>query len=87
MKRESVENPGKQDTGSLFFENLKWLSTKDAAIYLRKFRANGSPSVEAIRQMVYRGQLRPRKFRRSLYFLVEELDRILEESLPFKRWR
>lgn len=63
-----------------FFENLIWLNSEDAAIYLRKFRKDGKPSIGAIRNLVYRGQIRFRKFHRRLYFLRQELDRMLEES-------
>jgi len=56
------------------FEVLTWLSTKDAAKYLRK-------TVNALRIMVFRGYIRPRKFRRRLYFRRLELDRLLESSV------
>lgn len=66
-------------SNELLFENLVWLSSVDLAIYLRKFRRiDGSPSVEAIRQLVYRGKLKPRKLGRSLYFKKSEVDRALE---------
>ena len=55
------------------FEHLTWLDTKEAATYLRK-------TANALRIMVYRGYLRPRKFRRRLYFRRIELDRLLESS-------
>lgn len=57
----------------LLFENLEWLTTAEAAHYLRK-------SSDAIRQMVCRGQLRARKFHRRLYFKKVELDRTLDMS-------
>lgn len=61
------------------FENLVWLNSLDVAIYLRKFRRNdGTPSVEAIRQLVYRGKLKPRKLGRCLYFKKSEVDRAVE---------
>ena len=56
------------------FDNLVWLTSVEAAIYLRK-----SPG--AIRTAVCRGQLRCRKWRRRLYFKRSELDRLLETSL------
>jgi hypothetical protein len=56
------------------FERLTWLNTKDAADYLRK-------TVNALRIMVFRGYIRPRKFRRRLYFRRLELDRLLESSV------
>jgi hypothetical protein len=56
-------------------DHLTWLDSKEAAKYLRK-------SVPALRQMVYRGYIRPRKFQRRLYFRRSELDWLLESS-PF----
>jgi len=61
------------DSGELLFYNLVWLTSEEAAAYLRK-------SVQAIRHMVCRGHIRARKFRRRLYFRREELDRLLETS-------
>jgi hypothetical protein len=52
-------------------EELTWLNSKEAASYLRK-------STNALRIMVCRGYLRPRRFRRRLYFRRIELDRLLE---------
>ena len=37
-------------------------------------------AINALRIMVFRGYLRPRKFRRRLYFRRLELDRLLESS-------
>lgn len=57
----------------LFFDNLIWLTTKEAALYLRK-------SVGALHTAVYRGHIRARKFRRRLYFNKDELSRLIETS-------
>lgn len=57
----------------MIFDNLEWLTTAEAAFYLRK-------STDAIRQMVCRGQLRARKFHRRLYFRKIELDQALDIS-------
>lgn len=54
-------------------DHLTWLNSKEAAGYLRK-------TANALRIMVYRGYLRPRKFRRRLYFRKVELDHLLESS-------
>lgn len=56
-----------------FFHKLKWLKSEDAAKYLRT-------SVGQIRNMVYRGQLKARKFQNRLYFKRRELDFLLEAS-------
>lgn len=55
------------------FDNLIWMTSAEAAIYLRK-------SVGAIRTAVSRGQLSCHKWRRRLYFKKSELDRLLENS-------
>ena len=60
-----------------------WLTAKEAAIYLRKFRPDGEPSHGAIYMMLERGQLRKRKFFGRLYFDRRELDRALESANSF----
>jgi hypothetical protein len=55
------------------FDRLTWLDSKEAAKYLRK-------TANALRIMVYRGYIRPRRFRRRLYFRKIEIDRLLESS-------
>jgi hypothetical protein len=66
----------------LLFDNLVWMTSEEAAIYLRKFTEDGQPSVGAIRAAVCRGQLKARKWRRRLYFRKAALDRMLESSQP-----
>ncbi len=56
------------------FDRLTWLDSKEAAEYLRK-------TANALRIMVYRGYIKPRRFRRRLYFRRLELDRLLESSV------
>ncbi len=58
----------------LFFENLEWMSSEEAARYLRR-------SVGQIRNMVYRGQIKSRKFNSRLYFRKNDLERAIEFSL------
>jgi excisionase family DNA binding protein len=55
------------------FENLVWMTSEEAAAYLRT-------TVGALRTAVYRGQIRARKWRRRLYFKKIELDLLLESS-------
>lgn len=55
------------------FENLIWMTTEETAFYLRK-------STNAIRLMVFKGDLKPRKFKRRLYFKKEELDLLLDTA-------
>lgn len=75
--KESLQlyNPsgGANHRASLLFENLIWLTTKEAAVYLRK-------SVNAIHILVNRKQLKARKFQNRLYFKKKELDYVLETS-------
>ncbi len=58
----------------VFFENLIWLTTEEAAVYLRK-------SADAVRHLVYRGDLKARKFKRRLYFRRDELEELLDLSV------
>jgi len=62
-----------QEVSEVAFDRLTWLDANEAANYLRKTR-------NALHIMVSRGYLRPRKFRRRLYFRRVELDRLLESS-------
>ena len=57
----------------MLFENLIWLTTEEAAVYLRK-------STHAIRQMVYKGKLMARKFDGRLYFKKAELHALIDTS-------
>jgi hypothetical protein len=66
-----------------FFDKADWLTTKEAAIYLRKFRPNGRPSVGAIYMLLERGRLRKRKFFGRLYFNRREIERSLESANSF----
>ncbi len=69
----TLESATDREPGGVDFDRLTWLDSKDAANYLRK-------TANALRIMVCRGYLRPRKFRRRLYFRRIELDRMLESS-------
>jgi excisionase family DNA binding protein len=61
-------------TESKFFQNkIEWMTSEEAAQYLRR-------SVGQIRNMVYRGQIKFRKFNSRLYFRKTELDRAIEIS-------
>ena len=68
---ESATDRGPVETE---IDRLTWLDSKEAAKYLRK-------TVNALRIMVNRGYIRPRKFRSRLYFRRLELDRLLESSV------
>lgn len=91
--QENEENTGKQD-GNAFgirvgfeqgsqqiFENKsEWLTTAEAAVYLRKTNPGGMPSINAVHKMVSQGRIRRRKFAGRLYFRRKELDYLIETS-------
>ena len=58
---------------STLFENLIWLTTEEAAVFLRK-------SPHAIRQMIYKGKINARKFHGRLYFKKSELHELIDTS-------
>ncbi len=66
------DSPESKDVGTLFY-NLIWLTTKEAAVYLRR-------SVNSVHILVSRKQLKARKFRNRLYFKREELDYLIGTS-------
>jgi len=59
----------------------KWLTTKQAATYLGKFRRkDGEPSEGAIRNMIYRKQIQARKFVGRILIDRMELDQLIRLS-------
>ncbi len=60
----------KKDEKTPSLESVKWLTSSEAAQYLRV-------SVSSLKMMVYRGQVRVRKLGRRNRFLREELDRLI----------
>ena len=62
-----------------FFENLKWLTSREAVVYLRL------SSVGALRNLVYRRKIPFVKLGRNLRFNREALDRFLEFSETKRR--
>ncbi len=57
----------------MLFNSLIWVTTEEAARFLRK-------SSHALRQMVYKGQIRARKFSGRLYFKQSELHELVDSS-------
>ncbi len=55
------------------FDNLIWLTTEEAASFLRK-------TSHALRQLTYKGKIRPRKFCGRLYFKKSELNELIDTS-------
>jgi hypothetical protein len=62
-----------EEKSTLLFNNLIWLTTKEASVYLRK-------SVNALHTLVSRGHIKARKFRNRLYFNQKELAYLIETS-------
>ena len=58
-----------------FFDKLVWLTSKEAAEYLRK-------SIGALRVHVHRGHIQVHKWHRRLYFKRVDLDRMLVTQSP-----
>lgn len=77
LSKKSGEEP---ETALMLFENSEWLTTAEAACYLRRLTPEGFPSADAIHQMVSRGKIRRRKWCGRLYFKRRELDYLLESS-------
>lgn len=68
-----------ESEGSVLFENLKWLTSREAVEYLRL------PSLGALRQLVFRRRIPYSKLGKSLRFNRQDLDRYLESSAIPKR--
>ena len=66
-------SPAESNNSVTLFENYYWMTTSEAANYLRK-------SSNALRTAVCRGHITARKFKRRLYFKRSELDRLIETS-------
>ena len=71
MKNVSELDAGVESlSSSLLFDKLKWMTSHEAAQYLRT-------SVGQIRNMVWRGQLTSYRIKNRLRFLRKDLDRLL----------
>lgn len=66
-------NEREQTNAPMLFDNLIWLTTDEAAKYIRK-------SSNALRIAVHKGHIHARKFRRRLYFKKAELDSLIDTS-------
>jgi hypothetical protein len=66
-----IENATVIELDQLDLDRLTWLNCSEAATYLRK-------TPNALRIMVSRGYIQPRRLRRKLYFRKVELDRLFE---------
>ena len=77
----SIAIPGQVPvkSSSLIFENLTWLTAREAVMYLRL------PSLGALRNLVYRRKVPFSKLGRLLRFERRGLDRFLESSTMNRR--
>ncbi len=66
-----------KDPKQMFFNNLIWMTTNEAAEYLRVTPNN-------LRTMVYRGVVKTYKLNNRNRFKKEELDKLIESSLKGK---
>ena len=57
-------------SSALLFDKLKWMTSKEAAFYIRV-------SVGQIRNMVWRGQVKAFRVQNRLRFLRTDLDKLL----------
>ena len=76
---ETQENMLEYRSNTLIFENLRWLNSREAVMYLRL------PSEGALRNLVYRRQIPFVKLGRSLRFDKKALDQFLESSQTIRR--
>ncbi len=67
-----------KENSALLFEKLKWITTREAAEYLRL-------SVGQIRNMVWRGQLTSYRLNNRLRFLKSDLDKIMKSSNDWRK--
>ncbi len=73
-KLESMDSFEYNAHTKLFFKNLIWMTSKEAAEYLRVSPNN-------LRVMVYRGVLKPYKLNNRNRFKRDELDKLIESSI------
>lgn len=71
LYNKAVEETSEPST--MFFNNLIWLTTDEAAVFLRK-------SKHALRQMIYNGKITARKVHGRLYFKKSELHELIDTS-------
>ena len=71
LYNKTVEETSEPST--TLFNNLIWLTTDEAAFFLRK-------STHALRQMVYKVKIQAKKFSGRLYFRKDDLHALIETS-------
>ena len=73
LRLDSINKISEEQTSGALFDKLIWITTKEAAQYLRV-------SVGQIRNMVWRGQITSYKLNNRLRFLKRDLDKIVKPS-------
>lgn len=63
-----------QKNAQSLFDNSIWLTTEEAASFMRK-------TAHAIRQLVYKSKISARKFNGRLYFKREDLNSLIDTSI------
>lgn len=76
-----LESKNQAKIPGALFDKSEWLTTKEAAIQLRKFLPSGKPSANAVHKLVANGSLRRRKFAGRLFFRKREIDFLIESSV------
>jgi excisionase family DNA binding protein len=69
---DDVKN-AEENSSALLFDKLKWMTSKEAASYIRV-------SVGQLRNMVWRGQIKCYRLKNRLRFLRSDLDKLLVPS-------
>lgn len=62
-----------ENSSARLFDKLKWMTSKEAASYIRV-------SVGQLRNMVWRGQIKCYRLKNRLRFLRSDLDSIVKSS-------
>ena len=71
-----ISKASDQISDASLFDKLKWLNTKEAALYLRT-------TAGALRTRVCRGTLKAYHYGTALRFLRSDLDRCLKPAFSF----
>jgi len=69
---------GESHSAEFFDSKLKWMTSKEAAAYIRV-------SIAQLRNMVWRGQIKCFRLKNRLRFLRSDLDALLKPFSTIKR--
>ena len=68
-----MTKPINAENSAKFFDKLIWMTTKEAAFYIRV-------SIGQMRNMVWRGQVNAYRLQNRLRFLKRDLDQLLKPT-------